>query len=281
MKTKQLILGLPNGSLFELTINLLKRVGITIRRNGRSFTAEVEGTSIFEKALIMRPQDIPEAVVDNVIDAGICGWDCVAEAELENRIVKVAEFPFGRNSRRSIQVAIFGKKGSELVDQENIVVTTEYYNLAKKEFKKARVVFSHGTTEAKVAYGQYDYGVGVVDSGVSLETNGLEILKVLLVSPTVLIVREQVPEIKYFGQLLRGGFYAENYRLIKLDVNRQNKEKILAILPAIQSPTVNCLANGSYAIETVVESDKVVDIVFQLQKLGAKGIIVQEMNIPL
>jgi ATP phosphoribosyltransferase len=153
--------------------------------------------------------------------------------------------------------------------------------LAKKFFKKAKVRFSHGTTEAKVVCGQYSYGVGVVDSGLSLKENGLKILKVLLVSPTVLIAREQLPEIEYFGQLLKAGFEAENYRLIKLDASRQDKEKIISILPSIQSPTVNRLANGNYAIETVARNDEIVDLIFQLKKLGAKGILVQEINILL
>ncbi|MFA4833699.1 MAG: ATP phosphoribosyltransferase [Patescibacteria group bacterium] len=279
MKT-ELTLGLPNGSLFEPTIDLLKRLGITIRRNGRGFKAEIKGTSIFGKVLIMRPQDIPEALVDGIIDVGICGWDCVVEAELEKEIIKIVELPYGRNSRTSVRVVIFGKS-EELVDENNILVSAEYPSLARKVFKKAKIRFSHGTTEAKVAYGRYNYGVGVVDSGLSLAENGLKILRVLLVSPTVLIAREQLPEIEYFGQLLKGGFEAENYRLIKMDVNRQDKEKILSILPSLQSPTVNRLANGNYAIETVAKNDEVVDLIFQLQRLGAKGILVQEMNILL
>lgn len=279
MKDK-LTLGLPNGSLFEPTISLLKRMGITIRKNGRSFAAEIIGTSIFEKVLIMRPQDIPEALADGIIYAGICGWDCVAEVELEEKIFKIVELPFGRNSRNSVRVVIFGKS-EELIDEENILVSAEYPNLAKKFFKKAKVRFSHGTTEAKVVSGQYNYGVGVVDSGLSLAENGLKILKVLLVSPTVLIARKRLPEIEYFGQLLKAGFEAENYRLIKLDASRQDKGKILAILPAVQSPTVNRLANGNYAIETVAKNDEVVDLIFQLRKLGARGILAQEINILL
>lgn len=260
MKDK-FILGLSNGSLFEPTVGLFKRLGIDIRKNGRSFTAEIIGTSIFEKALIMRPQDIPKSLADGIIDAGICGWDCVVEAELAKKIFKVAELPYGRNYKNSVRVVIFGKS-EDLIDGEDILVSAEYPNLARNFFKKAKVRFSHGTTEAKVVCGQYDYGVGVVESGLSIEANGLKILKELLVSPTVLIAREQLPEIEYFGQLLKGGFEAENYRLIKLDVSWQDRKKILTILPAIQSPTVNRLVNGNYAVETVVRNDEVVDLIY-------------------
>lgn len=273
-------LGLPNGSLFEPTIQLLKRVGITISLNGRSFFADIQGTNIFSQVLIMRPQDVPEAVVDGAIDVGICGWDCVVEAELDDVVNKIVDLPYSRSTRRSVRIVIFGKT-EELVDEKDVLVTAEYVNIAKKFFRKATVRFSHGTTEAKVAYGRYRYGVGVVESGKSLADNGLKILKGLLVSPTVMISRENTPKFEYFGRLMKAGLDAENYRLIKLDAGRLAKEKILKILPSIQAPTVNRLANGNYALEAVVKKEEATDLIFQLQKLGAKGILVQEINIIL
>lgn len=273
-------LGLPNGSLFEPTIQLLRRVGIAVGRNGRSFFATVQGTAIFSQALIMRPQDIPEALADGVVDAGICGWDCVVEAGSETAVNKVVDLSYSRSSRGSVRIIIFGKT-RELVDREDVLVTAEYVNIARKFFRKATVRFSHGTTEAKVAYGKYRYGVGVVESGQSLTDNGLKIVKVLLVSPTVMISRKKLPEIEYFGQLLKAGLDAENYRLIKLDVNSAVKDRILQILPSIQAPTVSRLADGNYALEAVIKKEEAADLIFRLQKLGAKGILVQEINIIL
>ena len=277
---KKLTLGLPNGSLFEPTIQLLKRVGINVSVNGRSFFATIQGTTIFSQVLIMRPQDIPEALVDGVVDAGICGWDCVVEAELEKVVDKIVDLPYGRSSRTSVRIVIFGKT-KKIVDEEGILVTAEYVNIARKFFRNATVRFSHGTTEAKVAYGKYRYGVGVVESGQSLTDNGLKILKVLLVSPTVIIARDRLPEVEYFGSLLRAGLDAGNYRLIKLDADRFAKRRILKILPSIQAPTVNRLANGNYALETVIKKEEATDLIFRLQKLGAEGILVQEINIIL
>lgn len=279
-KERKMTLGLPNGSLFEPTIQLLRRVGITVSLNGRSFFATIQGTTIFNQVLIMRPQDIPEALVDGVIDAGICGWDCVVEAELDDIVNRVIDLSYGRNSRGSVRIVIFGKT-KKLVDEDGVLVTAEYVNIARKFFKKATVRFSHGTTEAKVAYGRYRYGVGVVESGRSLAENGLEILKVLLVSPTVMISRKQLPEVEYFGRLLKAGLDAENYRLLKLDADSAAKEKILQLLPSIQAPTVNRLTDGNYALETVIKKGEATDLIFQLQKLGAKGILVQEINIIL
>jgi len=280
MEAKKLVLGLPNGSLFEPTITLFKRVGITIRVRGRNFMADIRGAGLFEKALIMRPQDIPEAIVDGVIDAGICGWDCVVEAGLEGKILRIVELPYGKNSKSPVQVVAFGKS-ERLIDEAGILVAAEYPRLAKRVFKEAGIRFSHGTTEAKVAYGRYDYGVGVVETGRSLADNGLNIVATLLVSPTVLVAKEKSLEIECFGQFLKGGLEAENYRLLKMDADSEAKEKIIRILPAIQAPTVSGLSDGKFAIETVVRREEVFNLIFRLQNLGARGILVQEINVLL
>jgi len=276
-----LTLGLPNGSLFESTIALLKRVGITVRVEGRKFVAAIEGTKIFSKAFIMRPQDIPEAVDDEVIDVGIAGWDCVVEAGYETTARVIVNLPYGRRSKNSVRVVIFGKS-EQLIDEEGILVSAEYPNLAKRFFKKARVKPSAGSSEVKVAYfNKYDYGVGIVESGESLTANGLKVLKDLLISPVVLISGIKSPEIEYFGRLLKGGLQGENNRLIKMDVSVGIKDSIISILPAIQSPTISNLADGGFAIETVVNQDDVVDLAYKLEQLGAKGVLVQDLKIVL
>ena len=119
----------------------------------------------------------------------------------------------------------------------------------------------------------------MVESGKSLIDNGLEILKVLLVSPTVMISREKLLAIDYFGRFLKAGLDAENYRLVKLNADRTAKERILRILPSSQSPTVSQLVNGGYALEAVIKKEEATDLIFRLQKLGAKAILVQDISV--
>lgn len=272
-------IGIPNGSLNEKTLALFRKLGIEIIIKGRNFEADVLGTEMFEKALVMRPQSIPAAIENGIIDCGICGWDCVVESGTENKLVKVTTLNYSKKSNRPACVVVFGKKDIE--DEERIAVYSEYPNITRKFFSKARIEFSHGTTEAQVVAGMYDFGVCVTETGISLSDNNLRILKTLLISPTVLVARKMLPDIEILGRLLVGALKSEKYQLVKMNVSAEKKNSILKMLPALRSPTVNNLADGSYAIETVVEKDNLMNLLVSLQLAGAVDILVSDINIIL
>lgn len=271
-------IGFPNGSLFEATIELFNQVGVVIKVKGRNVEADVTGTAIFNQALLMRPQDIPDAVLDGMIDYGVCGWDCVVESNNQDQVKKIVELPYAKKSKKSARVVVFGKS-SELIDSEDILVTAEYPRLAGEVFKRAKIRFSHGSTEVKVKSGKYDFGVGITETGTTIEDNGLYIIKTLLISPTVLIAKEESPEIKFFGELLLGGLRANDYQLVKMNVEAGIKDKILAILPALGTPTISSRFGGSFAIETVVSKNEIADLIIKLRVFGATGILAQDINI--
>ena len=52
--------------------------------------------------------------------------------------------------------------------------------------------------------------------------------------------------------LLNGALEARGKVLLKVNVTAANRDAVLAVLPSAKSPTVNQLANGDYAIESVV-----------------------------
>jgi len=268
--------GIPNGSLYEPTLKLLDKVGISILTEGRKFRVEMRGFSNFTEALIMRPQDIPEAVTDGVLDAGICGWDCVMESHLEHNLVKVTELDYSKKSAGPVKVVIFGK-AKKIIDSTDILVTSEYPNLTADYFKRATVRFSHGSTESKVAFGRYDYGVCVMETGQSIRDNKLNILVTMLVSPTVLIAREETAEMTSFGAMLTGALDADRYVLVKMNAERLKKETILNILPSRRSPTVNKCADGSFAIEAVVKRSELINVTFGLVSAGATDILTTDV----
>ncbi len=66
---------------------------------------------------------------------------------------------------------------------------------------------------------------------------------------------------------------------LKLNVANRDLKKVLAVLPAEQSPTVSPLADGNYsAVEVILETVVERAIVPRLQKAGASGIIVYPLN---
>jgi ATP phosphoribosyltransferase len=272
-------LGLPNGSLQEATIQLLNKVGIGVSINGRQFKAEIKGVDIFKKVIIMRPQDIPEAVTDGVLDCGICGWDCVMESEKEKELLKIAELWYGKKTRKAVKVVVIGKE-ERLRDDPDVLVAAEYPNLARTVFKRAKIRFSHGGTEQKVAYlKKYDYGVCVTETGRSIVENGLKIITVIMKSPTVIVAREKSEDIDRFAALLVGGLDAEKYVLIKMNVEKMDYPSIFSVIQAFKSPTISDLKCGGMAVEAVVRKRGIADLVILLRQRGANGIIVQDINL--
>lgn len=275
----KMVLGLPNGSSQEPTLQLLNRVGIGVSINGRQFKAEIKGVDIFKEAIIMRPQDIPEAVIDGVLDCGICGWDCVVESGKENELVKIAELWYGKKTRNAVKIVVIGKE-DRLRDDPNVLVAAEYRNIARTIFKRAKIRFSHGGTEQKVAYTKkYDYGVCVMETGKSIVENGLKIVLVIMKSPMVIIAREKSEGMKQFAALLAGGLEAENYVLIKMNVDQESYSSVIPVIQALKSPTISDLKNGGMAIEAVVRKKGIADLVMLLCQKGASGIIVQDINL--
>ncbi len=286
---RSLKLGIPSGSLSGQTIELLKRIGIRVVINGRSFKVRIEGIGIFSEGLIFRPESIPIAVQRGVVDCGITGWDWVVENGMENKVFKIAEFGYSKKTTTPVRIVVYSLS-EKIVDNKNITVSAEYLSLAKKVFKKAQVYFSSGGTEANVVAGLYDYGIGVTETGDSIRDNRLNLLETILVSPVVLISKEESPEIGLFGRMLEGALASMKRQSIKMNVSTKGiKEKVIKILPALRSPTVSGLADGTWAVETVVslagdpekEIPSLADLIMELTKIGATGIITQDINLVL
>ncbi len=271
-------MAIPNGSLYEATMRLLGKAGMRVEFCGRRFDGRLVGSRIFDRVIVMRPQDMPEALLDGMVDAAIYGLDWHEESGLADQLCIITELGYSKKTMRPVRVVVFGKR-ADLLDDESIIVTTEYLLLAKRIFKKAKLRFSHGGTEQKVAYGKYDYGVCVAETGDSLRANGLHILKTILVSPTILAARKPEPELLLFGELLVGALRSDGLRLLKLNADQAVADDVLARLPALRSPTMNRLSDGAYAIETVVKREEVADLVVGLKQLGASGILVQPIDL--
>ena len=79
--------------------------------------------------------------------------------------------------------------------------------------------------------------------------------------------------------LLQGALNAEFKVGLKMNVAKENLEKVIAILPAIRKPTVSALSEeGWFAIESVIDEKVVRDLIPKLKQLGAQGIIEYPLN---
>lgn len=156
-------------------------------------------------------------------------------------------------------------------------------NLAKTVFKKAEIIFSFGGTEAKITEEKFGfrYGIGVVETGKSLRDNALKILKVIMISPVLLIAREETEELALFGQLLRGALDAELFQLVKFNADPKDKDDLIRNLPAMEAPTISNLSDGAVAIETIVPKNIMSDTIIAIRKGGGKNIIIQDITVTI
>ena len=284
-------LGLPNGSLQKPTLDLLDKVGMHINLRGRNSEATIEGVKLFKRVIMMRPHDLPTAVMRGMVSCAICGLDWVVEQELQPQfqqqgsapLVRVQELNYAKSTRKPVRIVLFGRSDSPPLGTPDtpVRISSEYPNITRDMYPQEEVIFSHGSTEVKVAMGLFDYGVGVTETGSSIKAHNLQIVDTLLKSPTVLIARDTIPAIEFFGELLYGALRAENNKMLKLNAGANIKDQLINTLPALQSPTLNQLADGSFAIETVVPRNEITDLIIQLKQIGATGILVHDLDVML
>ena len=86
-------------------------------------------------------------------------------------------------------------------------------------------------------------------------------------------------KIEQLAIILTGALAAETQVLIKMNVDARRLKSVLTILPALHAPTINSLSSdGWYSIESVVDEKTVREIIPQLKKAGAEGIIEIGLN---
>lgn len=278
-KSEGLRVALPNGSLEEGTVRLFEEAGLKIRKDPRKHGATVD-SPLISRVTFMRPQHIPKLVENGTYDFAVCGFDCVCESMASVAIV--TPLSIGRGfSNGDAEVVLIAEEsyiGTE-VSKESVILT-EYPNITKQALGEAiELCFSYGGTEAHIP-GDYRLGVCLTDTGESLARNNLKIVRMLLETYTCLIAnisawnREKAETIKAVRHLLRGALGAREKVLLKMNVSAGRKDAVLAVLPALKTPTVAPLADGeSFAIETVVPKKEANELIVKAAQAGAEGIL--------
>lgn len=282
-------LGIPKGSLQSATIELFKRSGWKINVNGRSYFPEINDETI--ECAICRAQEMSRYVENGTLDAGLTGMDWIAEYGSDVRVV--ADLVYSKVSSRPARwvVAVpYDSDIGDIKDLEGKRIATELVNYTQKYFAqrniKVSVEFSWGATEAKVVSGLADAVVEVTETGSTLKAHGLRIIHELMQTNTQLIVNHQAwkkpiirEKIEQIALLLQGALIGEKLVGLKMNVAEKHLEKVVALLPSLNAPTVAHLYNKDwFSVETVVKSDIVRDLIPELLKNGAEGIIEYPLN---
>jgi ATP phosphoribosyltransferase len=285
----QLKLGIPKGSLQSATITLFKRSGWDINVNGRSYFPEINDDSI--ECAICRAQEMSRYVENGTLDAGLTGKDWVAENN--STVHVVTDLIYSKVSSRPARWVLavpYDSPIKTVKDLEGKKIATELVEFTKKYFQgrgiNVTVEFSWGATEAKAVAGLTDAVVEVTETGSTIRAHGLRIIEDLMQTNTQLIAnldawkdsgkREKIEQI---ALLLKGALLAEKLVGLKMNVSEKHLETVVSLLPSLNAPTVASLYNTNwYAVETVVHSDIVRELIPELLKNGAEGIIEYPLN---
>ena len=281
-------IGIPKGSMEESTISLFKKAGYTITISSRSYYPQVDDEEI--EAMLLRPQEMALYAEQGVIDIGLAGRDWVRECKVD--VVEVAEFVYSRQTNRPARwvLAVAEDSGIQSVqDLEGKVIFTELVESTKAYLAengvKATVKFSHGATEVKIPH-LCEAIVEITETGNSLRANRLRIVETIMESVTTMIAHRQSwkdewkrNKIENLKMLLAGALKAEGKVGLKMNIAEDNLEDLIQILPSMRNPTISSLSQeGWYAIETMIDQHICRDLIPELRRIGAEGIIEYTLN---
>ena len=284
----KLRIGIPKGSLQEATLQLFERAGLRVFTNSRSYFATTDDPAI--ECMLIRAQEMARYVDHGALDAGLTGLDWVVESGLD--LIAVADLVYAKQSRGKVRWVLAAPEDSSFhkaEDLEGCIIATELVNVTKNYFSakgiNVRVEFSWGATEVKPPM-LADAIVEVTETGNSLRANRLRILDTVLESNTQIIANkaawndcERHQKIENLALMLRGAMEAQDRVGLMLNVRKENLQAVLAVLPALQNPTISTLSDSNWlAVNTVIEEAQAWQVIPRLKQAQAQGIVEYPLN---
>ena len=290
----KLKLGIPKGSLQEATIQLFARAGFNIYVSSRSYFPAIDDAEI--ECMLIRAQEMARYVADGVIDAGLTGQDWIAEHEAGDGrtgvISSIADLVYAKQSFGKVRWVLAAPEDSPFQcaqDLEGRTVATELVRATRAYFERqgvaVKVEFSWGATEVKPPM-LADAIVEVTETGSSLRANRLRILDTVMESNTQLIANDDAladgwkrSKLENLALLLKAAIEAHGRVGLMLNVRRPDLDGVLALLPALQRPTISPLSDADWvAVNTIIEERTVRDLIPRLKMARAQGIVEYPLN---
>jgi ATP phosphoribosyltransferase len=287
-------LGIPKGSLQDATVQLFARAGFNLYVSSRSYFPTVDDPEI--ECMLIRAQEMARYVSDGVLDAGLTGQDWIAEHELGDGVTGVlepiADLIYAKQSFGKVRWVLAAPEDSSIasaVDLQGRTVATELVRVTRAYFNRhgvnVNVEFSWGATEVKPPV-LCDAIVEATETGSTLRANRLRILDTVMESNTQLIANRHAltdpwkrTKIENIALLLKAAIEAQGRVGLMLNVRRDDLPAVLALLPALQRPTISALSDEAWvAVNTIIEERTVRDLIPKLKAAGSQGIVEYPLN---
>lgn len=284
----ELKLGLPKGSLQESTFRLFKKAGFNISAHERSYYPIIDDPEL--DGMLIRAQEMSRYVEEGVLDVGITGNDWILDNHSD--VVAVADLVYSKQTLNPCRWVLAVPNDSPFEKAEDLQgkkIATELVNVTKDYFNQrgisAEIEFSWGATEVKPPV-LADAIVEITETGSSLRANKLRIIDTVLSVKNQLIANKTAWEdpwkrqkIENIAMLLKGALMAEGKVGLKMNLHKKDIDQVLAILDSLKNPTISNLSDPDWiALEVISDENKVREIIPQLKRAGAQGIVEYPLN---
>ncbi|WP_417887010.1 ATP phosphoribosyltransferase [Zunongwangia sp.] len=279
MKEEKLRIAIQkSGRLNEDSLKILKDTGISIDNGKEQLKASARNFPV--EVLYLRNGDIPQYLRDGVVDVAILGENVLIEKGKD--IIRGEKLGFSK-CRVSLAVPK-SVKYNGIQDLEGKKIATSYPNTVKEYLAEKGITADlhiiNGSVEIAPNIGLADAICDIVSSGSTLFKNNLKEAEVMLKSEAILAISPKISEERQqiLDQLqfrLKSVLNARTSKYILLNAPNDKLDDIINLLPGMRSPTVLPLAEkGWSSIHTVINEERFWDVIDELKKLGAEGLLV-------
>lgn len=267
-----------SGRLNEDSLKILKDCGISIDNGNDQLKASASNFPL--EVLFLRNSDIPQYLIDGVVDIAIVGDNILVEKGGKIDIIEKLGF-----SKCRVSVAVPKSfEFNKIEDLKNLRIATSYPNTTLNYFKSFNIdVDLHqisGSVEIAPNIGLADAIVDIVSSGSTLFKNNLKEVAVIMKSEAVLAVSPNISTEKQvvLDKLkfrIQSVLRARKSKYILMNVPNEKIKAITQILPVLKSPTVVPLGEeGWSSVQSVIDEEQFWEVIDKLKAAGAEGILV-------
>ena len=269
-----------NGRLSTESLSILKKCGIEFSDSNNKLI--IKSTNMFIDLLMVRDDDIPRLVSQNIADLGIVGENVVYEKQLSDTSLKlktILKLGFSR-----CRLSFAKPKEMNLDNINNKKIATSYPGIVKDYLEKkninAEIIEIHGSVELTPFVEISDIIADLVSTGSTLESNNLTELDSIMDSQAILvqsssIASKKLPLIEKIVSRINSVIKAKDSKYIMFNADTGNTDELIKLLPAAESPTIIPLADRSkVAIHTVCKEDVFWETIESLKLRGASSILV-------
>ena len=278
-----------SGRLSETSLKLLERAGLQFSRSkdklfwyGRNLPVDL---------LLVRDDDIPRLLLEGVCELGIVGENVAAEALLDAAARRpgaaldaLASLDFGHC--RLMLALPEGQDYRGPSQLEGRRIATSYPQLTARWLEEngisADIVELSGAVEIAPSLGTADAIVDLVSTGTTLRANHLKAVDTVLESQAALyrgpstLDAEQQKLLDKLVQRIQGVQTAQETKYVMLHAPRDRLDRISAVLPGAETPTVLPLEGqpGRVAVHALCTEQVFWEHLEELKQAGASAILV-------